>query len=76
METVTEVINGKEMRYVRLDSSTCYHEKTPPEVRELLEHYRLTKQRIRVFYGDTETGKDWQEEYYTTVLLTVIFTMQ
>ena len=33
-----------------------------PVVVEILERCRLNGDRIRVFYGDTETGRDWGEE--------------
>ena len=40
---------------------------TPQRVIDLLLYYMnsMPKQRIRVFYGDTKTGKDWGEEYDT-----------
>lgn len=36
---------------------------TDVKVARILEQSRLTGQRIRIFYGDTETGRDWLEEY-------------
>ena len=63
METITETLNnGNTIRYVRLDSQTCYHETTPEAVRRVLENARVNRERIRVFYGDTDTGRDWCEE--------------
>ena len=44
---------------------TSFDPKTPNEVIHLLLHYMQSRQRIRVFYGDPKTGKDWGEEYNT-----------
>lgn len=44
---------------------TAYHKDTPEEVISWLETSRERKQRIRIFYGDKETGGDWKEEYDT-----------
>ena len=41
---------------------TWFHLNTPVEVRRILERYRKTGIPIRIFYGDTETGRDWLEE--------------
>ena len=41
---------------------THYHEETPDRVRQILESERHSGNRIRVFYGDSETGRDWHEE--------------
>lgn len=46
-------------RYVLYDPGT------PPQVRRILENARASKARIRVFYGDAETGRDWLEELDT-----------
>ena len=46
-----QVING-----------TAYHKDTPEEVISWLETSRERKQRIRIFYGDRKTGRDWKEE--------------
>ena len=50
----TKVING-----------TTFHNETPIEVCNILNDAissRLSK-RIRIFFGDKETGKDWNEFY-------------
>ena len=39
------------------------NEKTPSRVATLLNNLSMSKQRIRLVYGDTNTGKDWLEEY-------------
>ena len=48
--------------YHQLDNGTCYSVLTPVGVVEELEKYRDGSTRIRVFYGDTVTGRDWMEE--------------
>ena len=40
-----------------------YHENTPDAVIRVLENAMRTNKRIRIFYGDTETGRDWMEIY-------------
>ena len=42
-----------------------YHENTPDVVIRVLENAMRTNKRIRIFYGDTETGRDWMEIYDT-----------
>lgn len=42
-----------------------YHENTPDAVIRVLENAMRTNKRIRIFYGDTETGRDWMEIYDT-----------
>lgn len=39
------------------------NEKTPSRVATLLNNLSMSQQRIRLVYGDTNTGKDWLEEY-------------
>lgn len=39
-----------------------FHERTPQAVRNILEAARSSGGRLRVFYGDTGTGRDWGEE--------------
>ena len=47
-------------------NGTSYNVKTSAEVISILEKYRTLGKRIRVFYGDIETGKSWNEENDTT----------
>lgn len=49
--------------YQVTDSGTWYDEKTPIKVIEALEEARVTKDRIRLFYGDHDTGVVWLEEH-------------
>ncbi len=39
------------------------NEKTSSRVATLLNNLSMSQQRIRLVYGDTDTGKDWLEEY-------------
>ena len=45
-----------------LINGTDYDDRTPEAVASILESSRLLKHRIRIFYGDRETGRDWGEE--------------
>lgn len=42
-----------------------FNPSTPDQVVRILLNYMGTRQRIRVFYGDPKTGRDWGEEYDT-----------
>lgn len=44
-------------------NGTTYHEHTDPKVAAIIEDARIHGRRIRLFYGDTETGRDWMEEH-------------
>ncbi len=46
-------------------NGTSYHEDTTDEIIKVLEEARIHNKRIRIFYGDTETGRDWMEVYDT-----------
>ncbi len=41
---------------------TWFDYDTPGKVRNILEQYRKEGGRLRIFYGDRETGVDWLEE--------------
>jgi hypothetical protein len=51
---------------MKIVDGTTYKDDTPQEVVEALERARNTGKRIRLFYGDSETGRDWQEEWSVT----------
>lgn len=53
---------GVKFRDVREPSGTYYHDTTPRPVIDALENARNTGARVRLFLGDRETGKDWNEE--------------
>lgn len=64
-EFVTETLpNGSTIEY-KIVNGTAYHKDTPMEVVAVLEASRQHDIRIRLFYGDVETGRDWMEEYET-----------
>ena len=42
---------------------TTYNDKTPIAVATLLESIRKSGKRCTLSYGDSETGRDWLEEY-------------
>lgn len=66
MENVSmKLYNGNTIEYVRIPSGTCFHAETPAAVRLILENARLRGERLRLFYGDVETGRDWLEELDT-----------
>jgi len=44
-------------------SQTWFDPETDPQVKSVLEQYRLSRKKIRVFLGSTQTGRDWCEEY-------------
>jgi hypothetical protein len=46
-------------------NGTSYTEGTPKEVIEVFENARNSKTRLKVYFGDTETGKNWNEEHDT-----------
>jgi hypothetical protein len=60
MKLVT--INGK--TYKEIDE-TYFDSKTTDEVCNILASALHTNRRLRLFYGDTATGKDWNEEHDT-----------
>lgn len=63
MKIVEEKLsNGNTIRYQQLENGTCYHAETPEAVVRALENARLNDWRIRVFYGDTVTGRSWMDE--------------
>lgn len=67
MEYISEKLdNGNTIDY-KIINGTAYHVATPDSVVNLLEQSLKSHggQRIRVFYGDKDTGKDWLDEYDT-----------
>ena len=43
----------------------AFNEKTCDKVKECLEHCYNSKSRVRIWYGDNNTGMSWMEEYDT-----------
>ncbi len=54
---------GKVTTFIQQPSGTCYHESTSDEVIRVLEGVMRSKRRIRLFYGDTATGRSWLDEW-------------
>jgi len=52
------------MKYQTVNG-TSYHAETSLDVVKWLETSREREQRIRLFYGNVETGICWNEEFYT-----------
>lgn len=48
------------------DKATWFDARTPVAVQKTLERYRISGQRIRIFLGDTATGRDWLSEHDVT----------
>lgn len=42
---------------------TFFEYGTPAEVQTVLESCRLNERKVRLFYGDAQTGRDWLEEH-------------
>lgn len=53
-------------KYKITESGTAYHIDTPDHLVQILERLREQKTRIKLDYGDTKTGKSWNEEYDIT----------
>lgn len=46
----------------KFSDTTYFDPFTAPEVIRLLEQYRRSRHPVRIFLGDSETGRDWMEE--------------
>ena len=44
-------------------NGTTYDDRTPQAVIDVLERVRMSETRIIVAYGDTDTGRDWNDRY-------------
>ena len=58
--------NGRGYSHMPLSDTTFYDERTSKQVRNILEKIRLHEHRVRLYYGDTKTGRDWEEVYDVT----------
>lgn len=53
-----------EGQLVKLNPNQTWFEMgTPDKVKQVLEQYRISKKRLRLFYGNPETGKGWNDEH-------------
>lgn len=51
--------------YARQPGGTFYRVETPTDLVRALESAAARKSKVRVFYGDPQTGRDWLEEHDT-----------
>ena len=54
--------NGNVIPYCLVDG-IYYRAATPDAVVRTLERARSGRRRVRLYYGDTESGRDWLEEF-------------
>ena len=54
--------NGRRIHY-RKAGGIYYHASTSDAVVDALEQTRASHRRIRIYYGDATTGRDWLEEH-------------
>ena len=54
--------NGNVIHYQRING-IYFHSETPADVARILEQARSSRRRIRLYYGDMRTRRDWLEEY-------------
>lgn len=47
-------------------NGVAYNSQTPDEVIAILERSRIERLRLRLHYGDQETGRDWGDVYDVT----------
>jgi hypothetical protein len=57
---------GVKFKQIRHPTGTYFHHDTPSAVATALENARLLGKRIRIWLGDSVTGKSWLEEYDVT----------
>lgn len=62
MKTETHRIGDNDKVYKVSESGTYYSNETPDELIRVLESLRGTTQRVKIYLGDGETGRDWMEE--------------
>ena len=48
---------------MKIVNGTHYHESTPQDVIDVLERARQNNWRVRLHYGNSFTGQDWNEQY-------------
>lgn len=65
MNTLTSKADGRTYQLINAEKSMpiAYNEKTNEKVIAAIERARINRQRIRIYLGDTETGKCWNEEH-------------
>ena len=53
------------MKQYQIVNGTSYVSRTPDEVIRVLESARSNRTRLHISQGDTDTGRDWLEEFET-----------
>lgn len=59
---IYHVSNGNVIHYRRV-GGIFYHVETPEGVVQALEEARSRRRRVRISYGDRESGRSWLDEY-------------
>lgn len=58
--------NGHKTDYQLIPDGTdlpiAYHAETPKQVIDVMERLRRNRTRVKLHYGDVNTGRDWNEE--------------
>jgi hypothetical protein len=49
-----------------MNEINTFHKETPERVKELLKLLNFSRRRVRIWYGDKETGRAWNEEHHVT----------
>ena len=49
------------IKYKVTPSGTAYHRDTPDSLVQILENLRNSRARVRIYLGDRNTGRDWEE---------------
>lgn len=62
MKVVTHTVNGTEQTFKVTDEGTYYHVGTPDSLVHILEKARTSQTKLKIYLGDTATGRDWMEE--------------
>lgn len=55
--------NGNTTTYKISENNTAFHIDTPEKVCNILDSAILSKRRLKIYYGDKDTGTDWNECY-------------
>ena len=61
-----KVLNGTYYSYAIKLKDGSYEERDEREMEKVmfaLENSRQTRKRVRIWYGDVDTGRSWNEEY-------------
>lgn len=55
--------NGNILHYKVTESGTAYDKNTPDDLVATIERLRNNRTRVRLYFGDSSTGRDWEEQY-------------